>query len=520
MIKYLYTLLLLFVSTFAFAQVDTTLCNSIGEDPRYVDLLEQHRLNAEKEDSLSNLLANTRTRYIKFKEEGRTIAEIEKLSSQILSLEREVLDIRARQRGVVVGIANLEQRYIINQRSGGSVAKDSVRTAENSLDVERVQLIQNAIFARLLSADKYAELKDAQREDSLMSGLVEEYVATYSRMGRCVAEYAAAKKENDGDAIYDNYLSVRSKLDSLGGVIDEYWDHILNAKYYAYGYILECDGRLELLEKSSTDFSNMQQVCANSDGVYQSDALAHYALGRSTLVAFERDFAKEMGLNRAADSLQRVLNAIVEPNYKLEPVTLERRLFVEYNPLVIAAKSIYSSTNPIPELPVYQRGTIYRILVGSYKSAQQGSTFKGVQPLYVAKEGSSFVYYAAGFATEKEANEAVAQLEAKGFKELHVCCWTDGQMKVVSSTKSESADTEASTTKSTNKRYTLQLECNKMTDDMSAIIRKNAPDKRITRRSTGFAVGGFSSRKDAEKLQKALSQSFPNVKTTITESSK
>ena len=519
MMKYLYTLLLLFVSTFAFAQVDSTLCNHISEDPRYVDLMEQHRICGEKEDSLRTLLTDARVRYTKLKEENRTKAELDKLSSRILSLEREVLDIRSRQRGVVSSIANLEQRYIINKKGGG-IAQESGSAEVKKVGVEHIRLINNEIIARSLSGDSYADLKRAQQEDSLMPSLVEEYVAIYKRMGRCVEEYAAATKEKQGDAIYDNYLAVRRKADSLGGVIERYWSHILNVKYYAYGYILECNGKFELLENSSTDFNNMQQVCAGSNGKYQLDALAHYALGRSTLVAFEHDFAKEMGLYIAADSLQQVLDAIVAPEYKLEPIVLERRSFVEYNPLVISAKSIYSDSNPIPELPVYQNGTIYRISFGSYKSAQPGSTFKGAQPLYVTKESGSYIYYAGGFATEEEAQKAVEQLEAKGFKELHVCCWTDGSMKIVSSTKSESAAEPETAAQSSNKRYTLVIECSKMTDDMSATIRKVAPDKRIARRSTGFAVSGFTSRKDAEKLQKALAQSYPNVKTSITESSK
>lgn len=518
MMKYLYTLVLLFVSTFVFAQVDSTLCNHIGEDPRYVDLMERHRVYGQREDSLRMLLTDARARYTELKENNHTKAELEKLSSQILNLEREVLDIRSRQRGVVSSIANLEQRYIINKKDG-VISEESGSTEVKNVGVEHIRLINNEIITRSLSGDSYTDLKRAQREDSLLPSLVEEYIANYKRMGRCVEEYDAATKEKEGDAIYENYLAVRRRVDSLGGVIERYWSHILNVKYYAYGYILECNGRLELLQNSSIDFSNMQQICAGSNGKYQSDALAHYALGRPTLVAFEYDFAKEMGLNLAADSLQRVLDAIVAPEYKLEPIVLERRSFVVYEPLVIAAKSIYSDSNPIPELPVYENGTIYRVSFGSYKSAQQGSTFKGAQPLYVAKENGGYIYYAAGYATEEEASKAVEQLEAKGFKELHICCWTDGSMKTVRSTKSESAEPETASP-SSNKRYTLVLECSKMTDDMSATIRKVAPDKRISRRSTGFAVSGFTSRKDAEKLQKALAQSYPNVKTTITESSK
>ena len=42
MTKYIHTLLLLFVSAFAYAQVDTTLYSRIDEDPRYKTLLDEH----------------------------------------------------------------------------------------------------------------------------------------------------------------------------------------------------------------------------------------------------------------------------------------------------------------------------------------------------------------------------------------------------------------------------------------------------------------------------------------------
>ena len=51
MTKYIHTLLLLFVSTVAFAQVDTTLYSRIDDDPRYGELLNKHSDYVEHEDS-------------------------------------------------------------------------------------------------------------------------------------------------------------------------------------------------------------------------------------------------------------------------------------------------------------------------------------------------------------------------------------------------------------------------------------------------------------------------------------
>ena len=516
MTKYTHTLLLLFISTFAFAQVDTTLYSRIDDDPRYEALLNEYTIYVEREDSLRLLILEARERYAELKNTNSSAAKIENISSQILNFEQEVLDIRTRQRQVVGGIANLDQRYIINQINRGSgEVKDYSYSSIKEDNVEHEQLIHNGIVARSLSAGGYADLKLAQQEDEQMPRLVEEYIATYKRMGRCVRAYNIATDEGEGDSIYDNYLSLRDMADSLGGVIDSYWSHILNAKYYAYGYILERYGLYHLLDNSSADFSNMQQVCANEDGKYQLDALMHYALGRPTLVAFERDFANEMGLSKAADSLKRVYDAILQPEYRLEPITLERKLFVEYEPLRFGAKDFYRDTNPIPEVKVYTRGTIYRILLGTYRNLQTPSIFKGAQPLYVAKGESGYSYYVAGYASEEEANIAVEELMAKGFKEPEVCCWHDGKLRNSDESESEDADTEVSQT--LGHRYIVLLECSTISESMRSTISAVAPDKRISRRGVGFAIGTFTARSDAESLQKVLSEDHPNIKVSIIE---
>lgn len=515
MARYIYTLLLLFVSTCAYAQVDTTLYDSMDDDPRYVELCDEHSLLSEREDSLRLLIAEVREGYLDaVGSVGRAGAE--NYALRILNLERELFDIRSRNRDVVRGIALVEQRYIINDiysgvRDNDEDDYDNVR-GDNT---EHAQLVHNAIIARSLSAGSYADLKQAQHEDELLPNIVDEYIANYARIGRCVRAYNIATSEQEGDAIYDNYLVLRDRADSLGGLIDRYWSHVLNAKYYAYGYILERYGLYDLLDNSSTDFSNMQQVCANEDGKYQLDALAHYALGRSTLVAFERDFANEMGLLQAADSLQRVYNSAVQPNYRLEPLSIERRLFVEYDALKFGSKEFYNDANPIPEVKVYQRGTIYRVLLGVFRNKQASSLFKGVQPLYVTKDAEGYSYYAAGYATEEEAEEAVDILLEKGFKEPQICCWRDGKMRNLSEPEPESAAVESA--QSGGQRYIVLLETNAITESMRNTITMVAPDKRISRRGASFAIGTFTERSDAENVQTALMENHPNVEVSVVE---
>ena len=515
MTKYIYTLLLLLVSTFAYAQVDSTLYGSVGEDPLYLSLCGEHTSLSQSEARIVERLAEAREAYVDAKSEGKSGAEVENCAANILNLERELFDIRARRRMVVGDIAQLEQRYIINDIYAGSTTKSVDDSAAQRDMTEHAQLIENAIVERSLSSAGYADLKRAHEEDRAMPRLVEEYISLHKRLERCVRAYGLATEESEGEVVYDNYLELRDMADSLGGLIERYWSNVLNTKYYAYGYILECNGLYDLLDNSSADFSNMQQVCAKEDGKYQLDALAHYAIGRSTLVAFERDFANEMGLRLAADSLQRVYDNIIPHDYRLAPVALERKSFVEYEPLVFGAKDFYKESNPIPEVKVFQRGTIYRILLGVYSKRPSNTVFKGAQPLYVTKDVDGYSYYVAGFATVEEAEETVDVLMDKGFKDPQICCWKDGKMRNLSHPEPE-AD-EVAVAQSSGSRYMVMIECNALSDAMRNAINMVAADKRISRRGAGFAVGTFSERGEAENLQKALLESDPNTKVSIVE---
>jgi hypothetical protein len=265
----------------------------------------------------------------------------------------------------------------------------------------------------------------------------------------------------------------------------------------------------------------MQQACADNDGKYELDALAHYAIGRPTLVAYERDFANEMGLSKAADSLQRVYETIVEPEYRLEPITLELKSFVEYQPLTFGAKNFYNDSNPIPQVKVYTRGTIYRVWLGTFRNSQPASTFKGARPLYVAKDDDGYSYYVAGYETEDEAYGAVERLAEKGFNNPQVCRWADGEFQNLSELEQEQEqeddDVVAEVAQTSNSRYIVLMECRTMSEEMSSAISNAAPEKRISRRGTGFSIGTFSVRQEAERLQKVLMQKFPDIKMSIVE---
>lgn len=524
--RYITTLLLLFVSTLTFAQVDSTLVDSvkveivlydtIDDDPHYADLRDEYSRLVESDDSLRIVIAEARDNYMHYKGEANSEELVERYAAQIISSEKEIFDVRKSRRGVVNKIAAMEQRYILRDlsRTGGAGEKDDYINVRAD-KMEHRQLILNGVIARSLGSGSYSDLKLAQRYDEAMPRLVEEYIATYTRLSRSARAYRIATDEREGEDIYSNYLALRDRADSLGAVIDKYWNNILNTKYYAYGYILERYGLYGLLDNSSMDFSAMQQRCANEDGRYALDALAHYAIGRPTLVAFERDFAREMGLNQAADSLESVYDNIQAPEYAIQPVTLERRSFVVYEPLLFGRVDYYNDANPIPPVKIYERGTIYRVLLGVFRNKQPMSVLKGARPLYVTKDEEGYSYYVGGFESEEAATAAVEELLDKGFKEPQICCWRDGKMTNLSEPVEQSD--EPVMVQPSGHRYIVLLECGEISESMRSTIAMAAPEKRISRRGAGFAIGTFMVRSDAESLKDAILENHPKIKVSIVE---
>jgi hypothetical protein len=52
---------------------------------------------------------------------------------------------------------------------------------------------------------------------------------------------------------------------------------------------------------------------------------------------------------------------------------------------------------------------------------------------------------------------------------------------------------------------------------MRSTIAQSAPDKRISRRGAGFAIGTFTARSDAEVLKGAIEENHPKIKVSIVE---
>ena len=518
--KKIYTTLTLIFAISAFAIADSQEPDFPGlqGNERYMTLKETNTLLQQREDSIQNVIAKTREEFAQRNNtDSLTNEQIDIFTSQILNLEEQIFELRQQRGDVITELNNIEQEYILAHMFAPA---PETETTEESIEetivapVEQRMLIHNDIFRRSLTDEDYAELESAQREDEQMAALCNDFQSLYTKFENTTRDYMETTSESVADSLFSVYHSLKREIAILNDAIDSQWAHIIDTKYYAYGYILEKGFRYDLLDNSSEQFSEMQQRCAEKDGLYVSDAIMHYAIGHPTLLDFEIAVAEDLGLQQAADSLHSAKRDFVAPNYRQEMVELERRLFIDYEPIIIGRTNYYTNSNPVPPLKVYERGTIYRILLGKFRSKQPMTLFKGVQPLFITTEEDLYCYYAGGYATLKEAEEAQLFLREKGFKKPEICRWRDGEMINIDTLEEEDTD---NTTPLVGSRYIVMLECDTIDEALRQTITAISPDKVISRRGAQFAIGTFTDYAEATALLTALSEQHPDVSATIVE---
>ena len=515
-------LLCAFVAVSLFAVAQRPGIKELESNREYMQLVERSDELSVKADSINALLAECR----ELMSEGEG-ADVETLRAEIIALEQQAHDISIEQGTIARRIGAIEQEHIVNQILSqqqhvvvGEIIDDSEQPAEQ---VElSANLVDNECFKTELSADDYADLLRAQREESVMLGYVEEYVKKYEQLAKVASDYAEADRASVADPLYDEYEQLSTALAELDENMTDVWNHILDTKYFSMAYILEKSHRYDILDRASANYQTMQHKCASEDGRYSSDALMRYALGHRTLLIYEWEFARDMRLKPAQDSLRQVLDKLVVPNFNLEPIAVERREFKDFAKVKIGRTNFYDESNPLPELKVYERGTIYRLLLGKFRSKQAMTLFKGVQPMSIARDKDGYYcYYAGGYATEQEALDDLQFLKDKGFKGPEVCCWTDGVMTNLTATKGSTSKGTDTATKSpepqSNVQYMVVIRAESLDSKMRSVISSAAPGKSVSRSGANYVVGLFKSRGEADTLVLSLSEAYPKLEVSITE---
>ena len=490
----------------------------------YKELLRYNSILSENIDSLTSVMNDVRNDMRDKQNSGveRTPAERDSISKLIFDLEQHIFDLRDERGTITHHLNSMEQEWAMTQlfEPHGAFIVDFWATKEEMTSDEvtnRSNMIDNSCFVNNLTSDDYSMLRRAHAAENDIREKIEEYLTRYENMRTIADEYMKTDSETVAYTLMEQFEMLRKQNDEVDDDIEALWHEIVDTKQYSYSYILEVYQHNELLDRITDDFAAMHRAYGENEGYYASNAIMHYALGHPVLADTELRVAYTMGLYEAADSLTAVRATHQVPEYRLENLKIERRNFIDYEPIVFGKTSYYNNANPIPQLKVYEYGSIYRILLGSFRSMQNLTVFKGVRPLYIVRENNLYRYYAGGYATRAEADEAEQMLRDKGFRGPQICYWEDGVMTNLSKVDEERPKEAAAAEPESDLRYIVEISADSLGSEIEATIEAVAPGKRISRAGNKFVIGTFIRRSEANSLVEALTAMFTDLEVSIGE---
>lgn len=462
----------------------------LEDNAEYMTLLRQDALLQQREDSVVRVAEVARRR---LREEP---AARQELSARILELESRIFEIRNAKGRLIDRINTIEQEWVLTSLDRGEQpAAQQERPAFAAEAAGARTLAECPCFGELLDGEDHARLLKAERLEHRAAGYADRYRTNYADLALLAADYAAATTEEAATELYERYTALQGLNRSLADSLAATWNYIFDSKSYAYNYLLEAMGREERLAEEERLLAEAAQRLSSLRGRIASPEVADYILRKRVITAAERDLAGELGLPALRDSLGGVTAELARASFDDPPVEVEERYFLLYDSLVFTPTPLYTYQNPIPECRVYERGTIYRILLGTFNTKRAVSTFRGAAPLgYLVDEAGKWSYYAGGFATREEAEAAQALCKRKGFQRPEVVVWNDGESRNLS------RDPEAA-----GGGFRLEITgADTLSEAVRAAIASLGEGHELSRAGTHFVLGGFDDRGEAERAAAAI----------------
>lgn len=469
----------------------------------YMSLLEEDARLQEREDSVGHAMEGLRQR---LRDDAQ--ADRAALAEEILELENRIFEIRASKGRVIGRINTIEQEWVLANLNGREASEPApAKPAGFAVETPgAANLVDNACFRRELPREDYAALRQAQRLESQAAGYLDRYRTNHAALARLADAYRAATAEEEAVAIYDRYKALEARNRALVDSLSLVWNFIFDNKSYAYDYMLDKLNQTELLSFQEGALAETARSLAELEGTTASDEIVDYVLRKQVIVDYELSVAGVLGLTSAADSLRGVSERWCSVDYRLPRQEIEERSFVVYDDLAFSSVSPYNAQHPIPECRIHARGTIYRVLLGTFSSKRPVTAFRGASPLFYTVDGNGkWRYFAGGFATRREAEEAQSRLRKRGFARPEIVVWHDGVYRNVSVDGDRS---EAG----------LRIEIaspGALSAEVKQAIARTAPDAELSRAGQKFIVGPFDDRAVAERTAAAVRHADPDAEIKI-----
>lgn len=456
-------------------------------------------------DSLSTLLQAERNRY---KAEPN---ERERIASRIVALEQEERKLSQTYNQMLTEFALAES---LNKTSS---AIDSTPTADSGSDKSKIttstsqaraDLTRNAPFVELLSAADYKTLREAERRERSVAKRIGEYAANYDTMVALQLEY----QRTDSEKMADSLMTLVEAKRQIGKVIERQiageWQQVFDNKIYIYNLLLEKGEYSDVLSQGERIIASAAIEAEKESSVVEAETIALYYHQKRGLLNYESQIAKQLNLASASDSLQRAIVGMPRSAYYLPKVTIERRSFIDHEPLKIIKPTIYTSKNPIPKTRIYDYGTVYRIRIGIFTNRPNLSALRGITPLSYSTDyhNGKYAYFVGGFRTEEEANDGVKYLKRIGFRDPLVVMWVNG----------EYISNIAEWKKNNTTGYTIEIAgVATLSDAVKTHISLRNDQCNISRVGATFVVGPFSDKAEADKIASEISAMDSDIKTTV-----
>lgn len=475
----------------------------LEQNETYMSLLREDALLQSREDSVLRVVEQLRLR-LREDPEGH-----QAYSREILDLENRIFEIRNAKGQLIDRINTIEQEWVLANLDSGAASTSLHGTLPEIPDSLKVRnLVYNPWFAEQLPAADYAALRRSQELEMPAVDFVNRYFANYETLKQLAEMYAAVQTETEAQELYDRYKTLQGVNRRLADSLAATWNYIFDNKNYAYGYLLDKLGQEDILTRGEEALSAARQQLAALRGETASDAVADYFLRKRVLVDCERSVAEVLSLGEAADSLGGVARQLAGEEFRLPKIEVAERYFLQYDSVIFTKTPKYSNQNPIPECKVYEHGTIYRILLGTFNTKRAVSTFRGAYPLsYLVNDEDKWCYYTGGFATFDEAEAARKLLKEHGFIRPEIVVWTDGVYRNLA----QEPDTAATF-------FRIEIAGTEaLSETVKQAIAEQAGSAELSRAGHYFVVGTFDDRAVADRVAEAIRRADDTLEIKVVE---
>ncbi len=468
------------------AQDVTARIPELATNENYMSLVRSDARLRIKTDSLMSVVRQLRGELNRNAEERDSLAQLRSDSIAVILTDAEsaIYAMRSQKIKLIDQINAIEQEHVL--ASLGNIGEAQGAASSGSI-------FANGYFRKSVDPDDFKMLVALHGKEATANNHAQAYVKNYTRIKGLYDKYVQAQTEAEAENIYTELSTVVDENMVLERQLTNLWGEIYDQKSYVYSYFLEKEGREDILEITENMMAEARQEKLLSIENCVSESLADYRLQKPIVLNYEVYVAKLLNLTSAIDSLSNASRAVRQIDYRLPKIDIERRSFVDYQAIEFSQRSPYNSSNPIPDCIVYEYGTIYRILLGTFKYKQAVSIFRNASPLCVETlEDGRFSYYAGGFHSRAEAEKAVEVMKKKGFRNPQIVEWCDGYKTNISEV-GESVS------------FRLVVTGAALDDTAREIIAEMAPDCQLSRLSEdSFVVGMFASRAMADRVAQAV----------------